>query len=128
MKIDSSSNPGTSLENVSALGASDASLNQANRPAGYQFRDGVVSYNVTGVSPGATIDVRLAFPSWIRKGSKLYQVNKDGFYPFPETSRRGKTVTLALTDGGSGDNDGVQDGTIVVTVGMATPERRPCHV
>jgi hypothetical protein len=92
--IDTSSNPGTNIKNVSALSDTDSSLNQANKPAGYRFKDGVVSYNVTDVSPGATINVSLTFPSGIPEGSKVYKVNKDGFYEFTKTSINGNTVTL----------------------------------
>ena len=119
--IDTSSNPGTNIKNVSALSDTDASLNLANKPAGYRFKDGVVSYNVTNVSPGATINVSLTFPSGIPKGSKVYKVNKDGFYEFTKISINGNTVTLTLTDGGAGDNDGVNDGNISDPVGIAAP-------
>lgn len=119
--IDTSSNPGTNIKNVIALHDSDPSLNQANKPTGYWFKDGLVSYNVIGVSRGATIHVSLTFPSGIPKGSKIYKVNKDGFYQFTNTSVHGNTVTLTLTDGGTGDHDEVPDGNISDPVGVAVP-------
>lgn len=119
--IDTSANPGTSIKNVMAVLDTDPSLNQANKPTGYQFRDGIVSYNIIGVSQGATITVRLTFPSGIPVGSKVYKVNKDGFYEFTGTSISGNTVTLTLTDGGAGDGDEIPDGTICDPIGIAIP-------
>jgi len=52
-------------------------------------------------------------------------VNKDGFYAFTKTSINANTVTLTITDGGDGDNDGVKDGNISDTVGIATPVGAP---
>jgi photosystem II stability/assembly factor-like uncharacterized protein len=123
--IDTSSNPGTTIENVIALADTDSSLNQANKPIGYRFADGLVSYNVADVSTGATINVSLTFPSGIPKGSKVYKVNKEGFYEFREATINGSTVTLSLTDGGAGDDDGVVDGKISDPVGIAAPTGTP---
>ncbi len=119
--IDTSANSGTNIENVIALSAADSSLNQANKPAGYEFKDGVVSYNVADVSPGATIHVSLTFPSGIPDGGKVYMVNTEGFYEVTGTAMHASTVTVSLTDGGAGDGDGVVDGKISDAVGIAVP-------
>lgn len=119
--IDTSANPGTNLKNVIALSDADSSLNQAHKLAEREFRDGVVSYSVIDVAPGATISVSLTFPSGIPKGSKVYKVNKDGFYEATGAAISGSTVTVLLTDGGAGDNDGVEDSTISDAVGIAAP-------
>jgi hypothetical protein len=119
--IDTSLNPGTEIKNVSALSDTDPSLNQTNKPAGYHFKDGIVSYNITGIPVGGTINVVITFPSGIPEGGKTYKVNKDGFYEFTKVSINGDTVTLTLTDGGDGDHDGVADGNISDPIGIGAP-------
>lgn len=119
--IDTSANPGTNLKNVIALSDADASLNQAHKPEGLEFTDGVVSYNVTSVTPGATIEVSLTVPSGIPKASKVFQISTDGFHEWKDASLQGSTIVLTLTDGGAGDNDAVEDGTISNAVGIAAP-------
>ncbi|MCX5808731.1 MAG: metallophosphoesterase, partial [Proteobacteria bacterium] len=119
--IDTSLNPGTLISNVSALSDADPSLNQANKPAGYLFKDGVVSYNLSGVPIGGTVQVSLTFPSGISAESKIYKVNKDGFYQFTNVTISGNTAILTITDGGTGDNDGVADGNISDPVGVGVP-------
>jgi hypothetical protein len=121
MTIDTSANPGTNLKNVIALADSDSSLNQAHKPKGIEFTDGVVSYNVTGVALGATIEVNLTVPSGTPKASKVFQIGTDGFHEWKAASLDGGSIVLPLTDGGAGDNDGVVDGTISNAVGIAAP-------
>jgi hypothetical protein len=121
ISIDTSQNPGTTINNVRVLSDTDPSLNQTNKPAGYHFKDGIVSYNITGIPVGGTIYVAITFPSGIPGGGKIYKVNKDGFYEFTKVSIDGNTATLALTDGGDGDHDGVADGNISDPVGVGAP-------
>ena len=116
--INTSLNPGTEINNVSALSDIDPSLNQINKPAGRHFKDGIVSYNITGIPVGGTINVAITFPSGIPEGSKIYKVNKGGFYEFTKVSINGNTVTLTLADGGDGDHDGVADGEISDSTGV----------
>jgi len=121
--IDTSSNPGTTISNVNVFLDTDPSLNQANKPAGYLFKDGVVSYNLSGVAPtGGTVQVSLTFPSGIPEGGKIYKVSdSSGFYQFTNVTVNGNTATLTITDGGTGDNDGVADGNISDPVGVGAP-------
>ncbi|MEI6153833.1 MAG: CFI-box-CTERM domain-containing protein, partial [Deltaproteobacteria bacterium] len=109
----------TPISNVNALLDTDPSLNQTNKPTGYMFKDGVVSYNLSGVPIGGTVLVSLTFPSGIPAGSRIYKVSdSSGFYQFTNVTINGNTATLTLTDGGAGDNDGVADGNISDPVGV----------
>ncbi|MCX5814895.1 MAG: metallophosphoesterase [Proteobacteria bacterium] len=109
----------TTISNVNVLLDTDPSLNQTNKPTGYIFKDGVVSYNLTGVPVGGTVQVSLAFPSGIPAGSRIYKVSdSSGFYQFTNVTINGSTATLTVTDGGAGDNDGVADGNISDPVGV----------
>ncbi len=119
--IDTSQNSQTQIYNVNILPDSDPSFNQAGKPAGYSFPDGIAFHRVSGVTNGATIKLAVTFPSDIPQGSRIYKVGTNGFYEYTKVSISGKTVTLTLTDGGDGDRDGVADGRISNTVGVAIP-------
>ena len=63
---------------------------------------------------------------WVRPrlttGASYYKVGESGFYEFPvDISPDRHTVTLTITDGGLGDNDGVANGVIVDPGGVAIP-------
>jgi hypothetical protein len=119
--IDVSDTAGASLAVTKGMAETDASLNQAGVPSGYEFPDGLVSYQVIGVVPGSTATVKVTFPSGIPAGSKVYKVGPAGFKEVGNPAIQGNTVTLTLTDGGAGDSDGVANGVIVDPVGVATP-------
>lgn len=119
--IDISANPGTWLTNVEAINSSDAGLNQTNKPSGYSFPYGLISFNVHTANPGDTVQVTLTFSS-VPAGSKYYKVDGNGFYEFPGAVINGNTVILTLTDGGQGDSDGLVNGVIVDPGGIAVPD------
>jgi hypothetical protein len=119
--IDVADTAGASLAVTKGMAETDASLNQAGMPSGYEFPDGLVSYQVIGVVPGSTITVKVTFPSGIPAGSKVYKVGPAGFKEVGNPAIQGNTVTLTLTDGGAGDSDGLANGVIVDPVGVAVP-------
>jgi hypothetical protein len=119
--VDVTATAGASLAFTDGMADTDASLNQAGKPSGYEFTDGLVSYQVIGVVPGSTITVQVTFPSGIPAGSKVYKVGQAGFKEVGNPAIQGSTVTLTLTDGGVGDSDGVANGIIVDPVGVAAP-------
>jgi hypothetical protein len=119
--VDVSENSGTYLRRTAAMTDSDPAVNQHGKPAGYEFRWGLVEYDVEGVKAGSTIRVKLTFPESIPEGSKVYQVTSGGYGELQGAAISGSTVTLSLTDGGSGDRDLVPNGVIVDPVGIASP-------
>ena len=119
--VDVTATSGASLAFAEGMAETDASLNQAGLPAGYEFPDGLVNYQVIGVAPGGTATVKVTFPSGIPAGSKVYKVGTAGFQEFAGATIQGNTVTLTLTDGGAGDRDGLVNGIIVDPVGVAAP-------
>jgi hypothetical protein len=121
MTVDISSNAGTSLTDVQAISDSDPTVNQTGKPSNYQFNDGLVSFNVAGLTLGSTITVKITYPTTIPAGAKYYKVNANGFYEFSGATFSGNTVTLSLTDGGNGDRDVLQNGVIDDPGGVATP-------
>ena len=121
MTVDTSSNVGASLTDVQAISDSDPTVNQTGKPSNYQFKDGLVSFNVAGLNPGSTITVKITYPTTIAATAKYYKVNANGFYEFAGATFSGKTVTLTLTDGGSGDRDGLANSVIDDPGGVAIP-------
>jgi len=119
--VDISGDPTATLANVEGLSDMSLALNQSGRPSGFDFVDGMVMYTVEGVAPGSTITVKVNFPSGIPTGSKVYKADGNGFSEFVGAVVRGNNVTLTLTDGGSGDSDGLANGVIVDPVGVAVP-------
>lgn len=104
----------------------DASLNQATKPAGVVFKDGLVDYTITGIGAGSTATIVIAYPSKVTAGQAYYKVKATGAGPWtkmdPASANNpdggfsiaadGKTVTLTIRDGGIYDDDGVADGSI----------------
>jgi hypothetical protein len=119
--VDVTATAGTSLAFTEGIAETDASLNQAGKPSGYEFPDGLVSYQVIEVAPGSTVTVKVTFPSGIPAGSKVYKVGPAGYQEVVNPVIHGATVTLTLTDGGTGDSDGLANGVIVDPVGVAAP-------
>ncbi len=119
ISVDTSANLGTSLSSVQTFSDSDPSLNQTGKPSNYQFPDGLVSFTINNVPNGGTVTVTITFPTTFPTNAKYYKVDGSGFHEFLNAVIIGKTVTLILTDGGSGDKDGVANGKIEDPGGIA---------
>lgn len=119
--IDTSGNPGTSLSMAGAMPDTSPMLNQSGKPAGYEFRNGVQTYRVEGVPVGGTVQVAITLPQAIPEGARVFKADSSGFQEYLEAQISGSTVLLTLIDGGSGDADGVADGSISDPVGVAFP-------
>ncbi|MBI5342508.1 MAG: hypothetical protein HZB63_04210, partial [Deltaproteobacteria bacterium] len=119
--VDVSDNTGASIKAAVAMSDDNSRLNQAGKPATFMFHDGLVAYNVAGIAPGSTVTVKITFPSGVPAGSKIYQVDANGFHEIPGAVINGNIVTMTLTDGGTGDGDGQANGVIVDPVGVAAP-------
>jgi hypothetical protein len=120
--IDTSMNPGTYLTDVMTIEDSESSLNQENKPADYDFPAGLVSFKVHTVNLGDTVEVVITWPIDVPQNAKYYKVGNDGFYEFLGAVFIGNTVTLTLTDGGSGDEDETENSVIDEPGGIAVPK------
>ncbi|MDF1553877.1 MAG: Ig-like domain-containing protein [Deferrisomatales bacterium] len=120
--VDASANVGVSLSQVRALAADDLSVPQAGRPAGLTFPDGLVSFQLNGVTPGGTASVTLIFPTAV-PSAVYYKVDGDGFHLIPEPTAiiSGDTVTLNLADDGTNGDRVANDGVIQDPGGLAVP-------
>ena len=124
--IDVSAVAGATLSQTQARDDDDLSLVQSGKPANQQFPDGIVSFRVNGLQLGGVATVTLTFPTPFPAspaGLKYYKVNETGFYEFLGATfdRVANTVTLDLTDGGSGDSDVIANSVIIDPGGVAVP-------
>ncbi|HSM00235.1 MAG TPA: Ig-like domain-containing protein [Candidatus Limnocylindria bacterium] len=113
--------PNGCFKKIKATSETDPSVIPTGMPSGYEFRDGIIAYEIVGISTGETDTVTLTYPEAFPAGSKVYKVDSGGFYEYPDAVIDGNTVTLKVTDGGKGDMDGTADGKILDPVGVAVP-------
>jgi hypothetical protein len=121
IKISLDGHPHGCFKNIKATSETDPSVNWTGMPSGYEFRDGIIAYEIVGISTGETDTVTLIYPEAFPVGSKVYKVDFSGFHEYSDAVIDGNTVTLKVTDGGKGDMDGTADGKILDPVGVAVP-------
>jgi hypothetical protein len=77
----------------------------------------VLDFVLVGGTPGSTAQVTITYPDPIPAGAQYWKYNRaNGTWYALDPARysfSGNTVTLTLTDGGVGDNDGAANGIIV---------------
>jgi len=107
-------------EPMGELRASD--LADVHRPDG-AFPYGLAVLCINDLDPGATVSVTYTLPARPSDGSRwVHHHPGTGLVDRTPLARvRGATVTETLTDGGDGDADGVDNGTIIATVGLLVP-------
>lgn len=99
----------------SLVAVPEASLPAAGKPVGVAFPFGFFSWTVSNLTPGETITVTMTFPQHIPSNAQFWKVMDDTWTD--ATSSLGdddgdKILTLAITDGGFGDADGLVNGQI----------------
>ena len=99
---------GTALTGISATPIAAGAL-----PPGYDPTAGDLGFQVTGLTTGQSIVVTIQLPSGSNPTNILKLVNGTYVDAASIATINGDTVTLNLTDGGPGDEDGVANGTIV---------------
>lgn len=114
----------TSKGNISGakvLQLDDPSINNTNKPSDYNFVQDAVSYEITGLNKGDSVQIDLTYPTAIPAGAKVYKLTEGGYFAFDATIS-GNVATITLVDGGNGDEDGEANGVIVdpVTIGEST--------
>ncbi len=98
-----------------AISDTSSRLNQAGKPEGVEFPDGLVLFQAEGVAPGTSATFKVTFPSGIAPGSKVYQVDTGGFHEVAGAVIAGDTVTMTVT------NTDAAGSVLVDPVGVAAP-------
>ena len=110
--------------NVQARNADDQTVPQAGKPATMTFPYGTCGFDITGLAPGATVTVSLAFPDAVPDTAEYYKIHPTkGWRKIPFGSNDGDNViTLTLTDGDDlTDADGIINGIIKDPGAVAVP-------
>ena len=120
--IDVSSHAGATVNEDSIDVVYPSDVAQANRPADYEFPDGLISFTIENLNPagGDTVTVVITFPTIFDADAKYYKVTNAGFEAFGDAVINGNQVTLTLTDNGVGDSDAIP-GQITDPGGVAVP-------
>ena len=87
-------------------------------PASIVLVDGVISFTISGCTPGATVEISMDYGSTLPAGSNPWKAGSPWYQLSGSVS--GSVMTYSLTDGVTGDDDGVVNGTIVDPSGAAT--------
>ena len=93
------------------------------------FPHGFFSFNIVGLTPGQTVVVTITLPDDVPEGTEYWKYHEpEGWIDV--TSLLGdndgdEVLTLTLTDGSLGDDDGVANGTIVDQGGPGNPPPPP---
>ena len=106
-----------------------------NKPGGLTLPHGLFNFTITGLTPGQSVTLTVTLPSPVPMGSLWWKVNltagNNSWYSIPIGDDDGdNVVTITLTDGGLGDNDGLANGVIVDPsgIGTAAPEVIPATI
>ena len=105
-----------------------------NKPEGLMLPHGLFNFTITGLTPpGQSVTLTITLPSPVPMGSLWWKVNttaeNNTWYSLPIGSDNGdNVVTITLTDGGPGDNDGVVNGIIVDPSGIGIPSAPPASI
>jgi hypothetical protein len=92
----------------------------AGCPYGRYFTYGLFSFHINNVKPGSTVTVTIIFPSTVPLDAQYWKYQNGGWLQIPISGGQGSnTITIKLTDGGSGDADRIADGTIIDPGGPA---------
>jgi hypothetical protein len=112
------------IEAIESVAAVDPSTieDQTNRPAALKF--GLFAYRLR-VKAGATAKVKIYYSKHIPAGSKFYMYQTvNGWWDYTENvtfHEDGRSITVSITDGGSADSDGLENGIIVDPGGIGEP-------
>ena len=105
---------------VSAV--NESSLPSEGKP-NRQFPHGFFSFNITGLTTGQIVNVTITLPSDMPTTTQYWKYHTpEGWYQIPVRSNDGDDIlTIQLTDGGTGDDDGIANGMIVDPGAPALP-------
>ncbi|MBA4741629.1 MAG: hypothetical protein H2060_02825 [Azoarcus sp.] len=93
-------------------------------PDGVELIYGVLDIALTGGTVGSVAEVTITYPEPLPAGTQYWKYDRilQIWYPLDPSAYAvsGNTITLSLTDGGTGDHDGTANGTIIDPGGPAS--------
>lgn len=95
-----------------------ASFVDAPEEAPYTFPFGLLDFSAS--SCASSVTVTMVFSQDVPEGTQFYKCQNDSCSPYPATIV-GNTVTYSVTDGGTGDADGVVNNAIADPAGLGFP-------
>ena len=106
--------PSGTLTGLSAI--SESSLPTSGKPD-LQFPYGFFRFTITGITPGSTATITITLPTNLPAGAQYWKYQSGvGWVDMTAHmggNNGGNTITLTITDGGVGDQDGAANGVIV---------------
>jgi hypothetical protein len=118
----------SSQSSISGLTAiAENTLSTSGKP-NLQFPYGFIHFTVNNLTPGASVTVTITYPASVPTNAQYWKHTSGGWVNM--TSEMGSNngdsaITLTLTDGGAGDQDGTANGIIVDDGGIALPPTPP---
>ncbi|MCM8769924.1 MAG: hypothetical protein NC911_09740 [Candidatus Omnitrophica bacterium] len=108
----------------------------AGAPSGWNAPYGIFLTRLEEVPVGSAVRLRFLFPEVLPAGARWYKYDETRPEPerwkeFPGVEIKGNLVIVSLTDGGSGDADGVANGVIVDPAGplvRKSSDGGPCFI
>ena len=108
-----------------SLDSSASTFSGSGLPAGALVLVGDIGFSVTGLVPGSSTSVSIQLPAGSDPTNVLKLVNGTYVDVSSIATISGNAITLHLTDGGFGDEDGVANGTIVDPIVPVREQRKP---
>jgi hypothetical protein len=101
----------------------EANLPQAGKPQGVTFPYGFFDWKIVGLTPGQTVTVTITYPNPIPSPAQYWKVINGVWTqmtpPQLDDDDGDNILTLTITDGGTGDADGLVNGEISDPGGVA---------
>jgi hypothetical protein len=115
-----------SFANVSSLADDDPSITQNGKPA-VTFPHGAMRFNITGISPGSSVDVTMVFSENVPEYAKFYKITSTGWQEIKFGSNNGDAkITVKFKDGDPAtDGDGIANGVIADPGALGVPSEEP---
>ncbi|MDP3859664.1 MAG: Calx-beta domain-containing protein [Stagnimonas sp.] len=110
---DSSGKPLQAESSSGVLTVNSTATQPSSAPTNYQYRNGFFDIRVTGITPGSTVVVTLMPTSDLNPVAYVKcRPDGSGCVEYGNASIQGKVISITLTDGGVGDDDGIANGRI----------------
>jgi hypothetical protein len=98
------------------------SLPENGKPDNIDFPHGLFSFKITGIAPGSTVTITKRLPSNMPADTQLWKFHNDTWVNCSSLlgdNDADNELTITITDGGPGDEDGIANGVIIDPGGAA---------